>query len=326
MSVKSLNVGTPAGAWRRSALCALLGLVVAAGPARARAEGGTRAASEPTTEADLARADDLADKGDLAGARALLEAVLRADPARRDGWLRLGRLAHQSQDFARAAEAYEQALALQRDWRAMFNAACAYARLNEREKALAWLETAAGTGAIPPAQLDADEDLAGLRADPRYAALRDKAARASEPCLFQPESSQFDFWIGEWRVHPSRATQIVGHSRIEKILSGCVLLENWTGTNGWSGKSFNSYERRSGRWQQTWVDQSGQITRFVDGQAGEGVMSFRTEPVEDGGVRSEQRLTFTALGPDRVRQHSQRSTDGGRTWEDQYDFIYERVE
>jgi hypothetical protein len=324
MSVKHVNVvGGARRAWASGLACAGVALLMWSGAARARAveQGTARAATGDAA----ARADALEGQGDLAGARALLEAALRDDPARRDHWLRLGRLAHQARDFAAAAEAYEKALALRRDWRAMYNAACAYARLGARDKALTWLEATAATGAVPPAQLDADEDLASLRADARYGALRERAARAAEPCRFQPESNRFDFWLGEWRVHPNGGTQTAGHSRIEKILSNCVVLENWTGSSGWSGKSFNVYDRRSGTWHQTWVDQSGAITHFVDGRAGEGAMSFRTEPVEEEGVRTERRLTFTALGPDRVRQHSQRSTDGGRTWEDEYDFIYERM-
>ncbi len=273
----------------------------------------------------LSQARERLAAGDAAGARGLLETLVGREPGRREAWLDLGRLAHQTGDFARAAEAYERALELRRDWQAMYNAACAYARLGQAERAWAWLEAAADTGSLGVALLEGDADLAGLRTQPRFARLRERAARASEPCRFQPESNQFDFWLGEWSVRPRAGGSVVGHSRIEKILSNCVVLENWTGANGWSGKSFNIYEAATRRWRQTWVDQSGAITDFVDGQAEAGVMSFRTRPAESNGVRSETRLTFTALDADHVRQHAQRSTDGGQTWQDQYDFIYERA-
>ncbi len=108
-------------------------------------------------------------------------------------------------------------------------------------------------------------------------------------------------------------------------LSGCVLLESWTGTNGWSGKSFNIFDLDRKRWHQTWVDQSGGITHIVDGEYRDGALRFRTEPKrDDKGVLTQRLLTFTNMSPDRVRQHSQLSTDGGRTWTDEYDFIYER--
>ncbi|MEW6208480.1 MAG: hypothetical protein AB1631_08935 [Acidobacteriota bacterium] len=37
-----------------------------------------------------------------------------------------------------------------------------------------------------------------------------------------------------------------------------------------------------------------------------------------------RRLTFFNLGADRVRQFSERSTDGGKTWAVGYDFTYIR--
>jgi hypothetical protein len=36
------------------------------------------------------------------------------------------------------------------------------------------------------------------------------------------------------------------------------------------------------------------------------------------------KLTFFRLGPDRVRQLSEVSTDGGKTWTTNYDLIYTR--
>ena len=43
---------------------------------------------------------------------------------------------------------------------------------------------------------------------------------------------QFDFWVGDWSV--TVGGQPAGDNRIEKILGGCALLENWTGAGGMS--------------------------------------------------------------------------------------------
>jgi hypothetical protein len=256
--------------------------------------------------------------------RAALERTLAAHPTDRASWLRLARMQRAAGAHAAAAAAYDRALALAPDPRILYDAACAHARAGQREQAFVWLDQAAASGGIPVTQLDGDDDLASLRGDSRFAALRDKARRAFEPCQFQPEARQFDFWLGEWEVRPNGGQGVAGHSRVEKILSSCVLLENWTGTNGWSGKSFNIYDATEGRWHQTWVDQSGTLTHFLDGQWRDGALHFRSAPRMQGGQRTELRLTFHDLGPGRVRQHGQRSTDGGLTWQDQYDFIYER--
>lgn len=296
-------------------LSALLGVLlgwVSAPPARA---------AQPTLE----RAEALASQGDSVGAQAELESLAAREPANRQAWVRLATLRLAAGQARPAAEAFERALALKKDPFTMYNAACAYARLREVDKAFAWLEAAAGTGALPRRQFEQDEDLGALKADARFSALLEKAERSSEPCRFQPESAQFDFWLGQWRVHANGQSQHAGDSRIEKILGSCVLLENWTGPSGWSGKSFNIYDRDTKRWQQTWVDQSGAVTQFVDGEYRDGAMRFRTLPHDQNGERVETRMDFHDLGPDRVRQHVQSSKDGGKTWTDVYDFVYERV-
>ena len=38
----------------------------------------------------------------------------------------------------------------------------------------------------------------------------------------------------------------------------------------------------------------------------------------------KRHLPFFKLGPDKVRQFSQGSTDGGKTWKPEYDFTYVR--
>jgi hypothetical protein len=47
-------------------------------------------------------------------------------------------------------------------------------------------------------------------------------------------SRQFDFWVGHWRV--TEHGKLAGDNRIEPILDGCALLENWTGAKGGAGK------------------------------------------------------------------------------------------
>jgi len=42
------------------------------------------------------------------------------------------------------------------------------------------------------------------------------------------------------------------------------------------------------------------------------------------GTKLKRQLQFFPLGPDKVRQFSQGSTDGGKTWTVEYDFTYIR--
>ena len=67
----------------------------------------------------------------------------------------------------------------------------------------------------------------------------------------------FDFWIGEWEVFKSDGT-LLGTNTITKDHDGCVLSENWSSANsGFTGTSTNFFNKRTGQWEQLWVDNSG---------------------------------------------------------------------
>ena len=157
---------------------------------------------------------------------------------------------------------------------------------------------------------------AGVHAD-------DEAAAQPLPCS-SPEHRQLDFWLGEWDVTDARGTT-VGRSRIEAILNGCALQENWEGANGWPGKSFNVYNRALGHWQQFWVSGWGSVTLFL-GHTDEDRMVYVAETTDREGRPAQRRMTLTRLGPDRVRQSTEMSYDDGRTWQPDYAFTYTRAD
>ena len=81
------------------------------------------------------------------------------------------------------------------------------------------------------------------------------------PCGSNPVYRFFDFWIGEWEAFGPKGKG--GDSKISLILDSCVILEEWTSVaQGYAGKSFNTYNRATQMWQQTWVDNKGGITEY----------------------------------------------------------------
>lgn len=159
----------------------------------------------------------------------------------------------------------------------------------------------------------------------RYAAIAAllalPAAAAVAPCESRPESRQFDFWLGEWTVVSEGA--VVATSRIEKAASGCLVLESYQQADGFSGRSINFYDPVLARWRQTWADSTGNASEFV-GDYRDKAMRFEGETHAASGRKVLRRMTLFDLGNGEVRQHSEKSTDGGRTWEPHYDFKYVR--
>src|SRR6476469_7722246 len=85
------------------------------------------------------------------------------------------------------------------------------------------------------------------------------------PCTTEPVYRQFDFWIGQWDVY-GKGGKKAGESKVDLILDSCIILENWTSAAGnYSGKSFNTYNAATHQWQQTWVDNVGGTTEYLEG-------------------------------------------------------------
>jgi hypothetical protein len=94
------------------------------------------------------------------------------------------------------------------------------------------------------------------------AAVIEATTANATPCEHTPENRQFDFWIGEWNVETTNG-QPAGTSKVERILNGCALLENWSG--GGDGKSLNIYNANKKQWQQFWVDAAGEVHEYAGG-------------------------------------------------------------
>jgi hypothetical protein len=134
---------------------------------------------------------------------------------------------------------------------------------------------------------------------------------------------QFDFWIGNWRV--MEKDKLAGHNRITAIDGGCVLLESWTGVSGFTGHSVNIYDAKRGKWHQTWVDNSGSLL-VLEGEFRDGSMVLVGEQAaKEAGKKRLDRITWTPLPRDEVRQHWETSLDDGVTWTTAFDGRYTRV-
>jgi hypothetical protein len=149
---------------------------------------------------------------------------------------------------------------------------------------------------------------------------------AGDACAGQPQSSQFDFWVGAWNVTPTEgqpeAGRIIATSREEKIAGGCALLENYEEADGYSGKSVNFFDPVARQWRQLWVDSAGNSSDFA-GELRDGSMRFEGESHLASGKRIYRKLVFTPLRDGSVRQRSEASLDG-KTWKVNYDYTYVR--
>jgi len=135
-----------------------------------------------------------------------------------------------------------------------------------------------------------------------------------------PESNnnyhQFDFWLGKWDVYKYGTDTIVGTSHIQSINDSTGILENYhTPGRPFKGKSLNTYNRKTGNWEQFWIDNAGTVLKLQGGISdGKMVMTGF-----DG--RSGSRITWQPAGNE-VRQTWEMTRDGGKSWTVVFDGLY----
>ena len=183
----------------------------------------------------------------------------------------------------------------------LFAAGSAHARLGQADEAFRYLDLTMKSGFSNEKSFSADPGFLTLSADPRYAAAVSRMRAAFTPCINRPESHQFDFWVGEWTVI-GKAGQQAGTSSVQKILSDCVVFENWTDAQGGSGKSLNSWNPQLKRWQQFWVDQYGSVTEYRESVWVGTSLQYLASGVSAQGAPILQHMTFTPIDSLTVRQ------------------------
>lgn len=146
---------------------------------------------------------------------------------------------------------------------------------------------------------------------------------AANPDCTPAEFRQLDFWVGEWIVtYPDGRP--AGNSVIQKILNGCVILENWSGAGDLKERvsTCMTATRKNGF-------RSGSTFKVSCLNLKE---AFGIRPWNTARYTTLDRknvigiMTFTPSPDGTIRQIWKQSTDEGKTWKVEFDGIYKRKE
>jgi hypothetical protein len=148
------------------------------------------------------------------------------------------------------------------------------------------------------------------------AGVSSKEPPAATSCA-TPAYRQFDFWAGDWDVFDIGSPTKVAHARVDLILDGCVLREDYQGTDGHTGQSFTIYDAARNVWHQSWVTNRGQLLE-IEGKLVDGKMVLSGEDNAAGGI---VRGTWQAMGKE-VLETAVTSTDNGKTWKPWFDLLF----
>ena len=147
------------------------------------------------------------------------------------------------------------------------------------------------------------------------------------PCS-APQQKQFDFWLGTWDLTwPGEKQNETGHgtNTIGRILDDCVVHESFSGgdTMHLRGNSVSSFDVRSGKWKQTWVDNEGGYLDFV-GEFNGSQMILSREATREDGSTVKQRMVWKNIRADELDWGWESSKDGGKTWQVLWPIHYKR--
>jgi hypothetical protein len=153
------------------------------------------------------------------------------------------------------------------------------------------------------------------------------AQTSPNPCT-SAQQKQLDFWVGEWDLTwPGQTAGETAHgsNSIQRILDGCVVLENFSGGTSipLRGTSVSTFDAASGRWKQTWVDNEGGYLDFV-GDFEDGHMILQREATGKDGAKVLQRMVWKNISSREFDWSWESSADGGKTWQVNWPIHYKR--
>lgn len=137
-----------------------------------------------------------------------------------------------------------------------------------------------------------------------------------------PVYRQLDFKIGEFKVTGIGGAP-AGESKVESVLGGCMLLEQWRGAISGYGRAHMFYDKSDRLWRLIFVTDDGE-TMYLSGQFEGSTLVLTGENDMDSFV-GLHRMSFAPLADGGNRQLWELSIDKGATWKVIHDGTYRRV-
>jgi hypothetical protein len=145
---------------------------------------------------------------------------------------------------------------------------------------------------------------------------------SSTPAGEASAAAQFDFWLGSWEL--TSGGKPAGTNTITREYDGAVIMERFAGTgeNALRGMSVSVFNKNTGRWNQTWVDNQGGYLDFEGGFDDGKMILSRRATIQGKDV--VQRMVWFNITADSFDWNWERSDDDGATWNTLWPIHYER--
>ncbi len=139
------------------------------------------------------------------------------------------------------------------------------------------------------------------------------AGTDAAPCAANLENRQLDYWLGNWKIGAAGSSGNA-HSTVSLSLDKCLVVENWDGGRGHYGQNVFGYSADGKNWYGMFADNQGRVHVFTSGKVSSGSAEFEGTSRGPNGENVLNRVRVIRLGPNKVEQTWEKSSDNGATW------------
>jgi hypothetical protein len=141
-----------------------------------------------------------------------------------------------------------------------------------------------------------------------------------------PAQTYYDWWLGHWRREvdgkvDTSATEFL----VTRSPSGAIV-EHWRmafDSTSLRATGLRSFDKAWNRWMYVWTSSAGHFQVWEERRVGEKWYIYREFDI--GGDRYLSRQAWLPDGADRLTRISEKSYDGGVTWQPRFREVYVRV-
>jgi hypothetical protein len=142
--------------------------------------------------------------------------------------------------------------------------------------------------------------------------VRPSAIAAENSGQTDPESRQFDFWLGDWAITNSNGSSEAS-SRVYLALGQYLLVESWDDGRGHNGENLFAYSADDKSWHGMFADNQGRVHVFT-GKVTPGLAEFYGSSRGPKGEQILNRIRVVRTANDQVEQSWEKSADNGASW------------
>ena len=142
------------------------------------------------------------------------------------------------------------------------------------------------------------------------------------PCQ-EKEYSQFNFWLGNWKVYDTNE-KLIGTNNIVRLPNACGMQENWSSkTSPSKGTSYNYYNKSDNSWNQVWIDNSG-FSLNLKGKYSNNQMILKSKIIKGKKGKFYHRITWTNNSDGSVTQVWDYVSSEGKIIQEAFRGIYKK--